>query len=478
MSEKLFEKINTQLKQKPLVYFCREVERAIGFEHIIENYHICCIEDNHIVDELIKRGYLIFCLEREVKDITYKSTVKLPSHPKVLNWLDKIKKDGEFYSMSFFPSDVLDFKLKKLGATTLGNPYKFYLEFENKLRASQFFKNNNIRIPENFINILGEDKYSDLKTKLGVKFIVQLEKSHTGAGTFIINDENQFQEIINQYKGNTVKFSKFIDGETYTLNVCITEEHFHIGPLQYQITGIEELTTGKGSTVGNDFTKGIEVLKDNLELKKDLTNQINLIAAALTVEGYRGLLGVDLIISDNKAYVLEINARQTANIPLQTKLEFFYDIPIPLQIINLATFLNIKTENNLYSNLNEVKGSQIFLRALSNNTKINVEPKSGVYRLQSDNAALDNILTGEKKDNTILIDEDGDKPLIYKSPGYNVLDLEQNSGFILNFQRDGQVKNEFEELARMQFTESLMQNGQIKPWIMESLKSLREKITK
>ena len=50
------DQINQQLKQTPLIYVCVELERALGLEDLLENYHVICYQDSQIVDQLLEKG--------------------------------------------------------------------------------------------------------------------------------------------------------------------------------------------------------------------------------------------------------------------------------------------------------------------------------------------------------------------------------------------------------------------------------------
>src|SRR5690349_17450364 len=101
--EKLLKSINEKLEKKPLIYFSREVERALGLEYHLKNYHICCIEDSPQVDTLLKHGVSIFCAEREGIELPSKMTSNLLEVDKVQEWISNITQGESFYAMTFFP---------------------------------------------------------------------------------------------------------------------------------------------------------------------------------------------------------------------------------------------------------------------------------------------------------------------------------------------------------------------------------------
>src|SRR5690606_8657927 len=140
-----------------------------------------------------------------------------------------------------------------------------------------------------------------------------------------------------KYLGNVVKIAEYVAGDAYTVNACITKKGVFVAGLQYQITGVRELTAGEGSTVGNDFSYANK-LGSSIRVKIfEVTKKVGEI---MQRDGFRGLFGLDIVVRMGEIYIIEINARQTANIPLQTKLEFLQD-KIPLSLINLAEWLGV-----------------------------------------------------------------------------------------------------------------------------------------
>ncbi|MCA9381538.1 ATP-grasp domain-containing protein [Candidatus Dojkabacteria bacterium] len=462
--------INNKLKDKPLIYFCREAERAIGLEHHLENYHICCIENSDMVTELQGRGVSIFCLESETNEkLEAKSTNQLINNTYVQEWINKISNGNGFYALTFIPTNTIDYKIKNLGGTLLGNDYNLYLKYENKVEQALALKQNNIKSPEVLIDEIQKIEYSELTTKFKNGFVVQNERSHTGSGTFINPTDQEFNELRSEMAGNRVKVSEFIDGIALTLNVVIYNGSIYIGGLQYQITGIPELTPSSGSTVGNDFGFFYKNKIED-ELLVDITNEIAKTAKMLMSDGYKGFFGLDFIIKDNEAFLIEINARQSANVPFQTELELENTSQIPQLLLHIASLLSI-SEAVEFKHMPNLKGSQLFLRMFEDGQIENIN-KSGIYRLQSDNSAI-NWETGEDKAGVIYLDEEKDKPVIFQKNGYRVEDAD-GEGFLLHFQKDDAKKNKFDEKVRLQINDSIVdENGKIVPWALELMKVLK-----
>ncbi len=467
--QELLQKINEKLKSTPLIYFSREAERGIGLEDLLENYFVASSEFDHISSSL-KNGFSL------MKDGNYenekKSTLELIKDDRTKSWLDQLKirivgKDhtSPFYAMTFQNIKPIKLNIEALGGTLLNNDFDLSNKFEDKLIQYKILQENNIKIPKGFIKNISEVKADEVLREFPNGCVVQTQRSHTGTGTYFVKNQEEFVNLEKELQGNLVKFTELIDGVSLTANACIAFRKIFINGLQFQITGIPELTPGLGSTVGNDFTYANKLDK---KIKDEIFVEIQKLGEILKSEGYRGLFGLDLVLdkNTNEIYIIEINARQTANIPLQTKLEIKAN-KTPLLLLHIAEFLDIQDEAEPETEFSELIGSQIFLRSKRDSFEIKNELHSGIYRLQSDNSAKDwNSM--QVKENVILIDEDGDKPLIKIKDGYNVNDIEE-AGFLALFQQKGLIKNKFEELARFQFLDGIIADNNVHPWILEAL---------
>jgi len=468
LTETLLNQVNQKLKDKPLIYFCKDSERSTGLEGLLQNYHIACSDNNYLTQSLSNKSN-VYCEQIINKDSNITSTLELLSSPNLLSWLKGITKNQEFYGQFFQFNNPSAIKLVNLKGSVLNNDVNLNRKFEDKLSQHKFLSENNIPIPQTIIGNISEFSYHDLNAELGAEFVVQLDRAHTGLGTFFVKSESEWNKTQRNLAGNIVKLTRIVKGVPYTVNGCITKKGVFVAGLQYQITGIPELTAGEGSTVGNDFSFANEL---SPHIKNNIFNMVKIVGELMQNDGFKGLFGIDLILENNANPILiEINARQTANISLQTRLELKADIT-PLSLINLAEFLNVPIEEDPPTDIKPLEGSQVFLRSKQENFKINHSLKSGIYRLQSDNAAIDwNLL--HLKDGVILIDEEGDKPLVWQKDGYNVNDIENNTGgFVLLIQSKNSLRNKTDELARMQFNNRIVSSAGLSPWITEAFSSI------
>jgi predicted ATP-grasp superfamily ATP-dependent carboligase len=400
--------------------------------------------------------------------LLHKSTGQLLGQKETQEWIKEVTNGKPFYAVTFTPNQTVDYKIQKLGGTLLMNSYDLHQNFENKISQAVNMQKAGVRIPQNTARYIHELSFDKLVEEFGENFVLQTDRAHTGSGTHMVKSPEQFETVSKEYAGNIVKISKYVDGIPITLNVCIYNGNIYIGGLQYQITGIPELASSEGSTVGNDFG-WIYQKEISDKLLVDLTTEISKVGKSMIDSGYKGLFGLDLVIMKDEAYLIEINARQSANIPFQTQLELMHLDQPPQLLLHIAEFLGCEPEQFEYSHMPKLQGSQIFLRA-KKDIDLKQSVRSGAYRLQSDNSASD--WSGdepERIDNVFFIDEEQDKPLILQNVAYR-LDQIGDDSFLMHFQKADNQKRLFDEICRIQFKNSIVdENQNVSPWIIEAL---------
>lgn len=471
-----FEIIQDIFGDRKILYFAREAERAIGLEDLIENYFIAAYEKSEIFNFLDKSKS--FCLDdinntNNVQNVSVseKSSMSLLKNSLTQNWI-KDKIGDNFYAFTLFPSKPLLFRISDLGGELMYNDFDLTAKLENKINSLQLFQDLQLPLPPHRVVQIDNTSSFQLLSDFiqSAELVIQFEKGHTGNSTFFINNEADFDNLKKNFSGNKARVVKKIDGISLTINCCIYKDQCFSGPLQYQITGIEPFTSSLGTTVGNDFSYGSELIQNN-SLSNQLENIIKKLSNYLIQQNYKGIFGLDLVWDKSNLYLIEVNARQTANMPFQTQLEILQLEQLPMMVVHMASLLNIDINRKYlddFKNFPILKGSQIFVRAKLDNTILDHNFKSGFYRLQGDASAYN-----LSSDQVIFIDESEDMPLIFQQEGYK-LNNSSNDSFLILFQSKCVIKNMYEELFRFQFNDSCLINEMVKPWIYQAAKKLQD----
>lgn len=461
--------VNRFLAGKSLYYFSREVERGLGLENVLTNFHLVHIQNSQYTNYFKDTGVKYFCLEDscEINSINGGSR-RLYQDKNVLDYLANNNKQ-ENYVQTFKVSPSFEKLTAQNGLKLLNTTSELNRKYEDKLSQYEIL-GDQVKFPKTIITNLGELTYLQIVQKLGDKFTLQFARGHTGKGTYIIETEEDFNDASKDNAGRKARFAEFIEGIAYTLNACITKKGVFVGGLSLQITGEKGLTTNPGATVGNDWSR-----RTNLDKVDDLAKQVSIIAAKMASDGFRGLFGVDFLVKDTgEVFIIEINARQTASIPMYTKLQLITQ-EVPLSLIHLMEFfgldINLSPSEYNQRNIMAQPYSQIYIRA-EQQLEIRHQVDMGLYRLQGDNAAI-NRYTDEVEKTTIFLDEDRDKALLFQKYATNIGDMDRQ-GILLLTNIEGRIVNPGDEIARINLNQTAVsENGRVYPWIVEALQSIK-----
>lgn len=271
-----------------------------------------------------------FCIYTEIKQDWLLS---LPLKGRAA-WLGKTKQYGFsvsklLRSKKFIDAYKTDRKRKFVMYSPIDPPYKInplaYLmnspaiahAYENKRYFRDEFADQ-VRMPEYEIRYMNEldraASYRDLQQRYG-QFMLQDEDSSGSKGTYAIKNHDDYLEAIKSLKkfsrGRTIVVSKFVKGEPASVQVCITKYGIFNGGIQRQLIDNKYLSNNK--LEGANKWCGGEM---GVEYSDFVHHQVNEMASVIGLElarhGYKGIFGIDLIISpEHEVYAIEINARLT-----------------------------------------------------------------------------------------------------------------------------------------------------------------------
>lgn len=453
-------------------YFCNDPERALGLEKVIPNFHIIYIDKSQYTDSFEREKINHFCWQDHLPEgtETYRNSYKLLKSSEFEKYFLQTKSEVNYFQ-TFKISPAFAKKVADFGGVLVNTDASLNRKFEDKLSQFKELSALDISLPKGEIIEIENMSFLDFQKKYGEKFVIQFDRGHTGSGTNFIKDEETLENLKKEFPHREVRVAEFVQGVAYTFNAVVGSDNVYCGGLSRQITGVPELTINEGGTVGNDFfyraelTKGINnIISDAIKIGKHMQ-----------AAGYLGLFGLDLIIEPDGGHkIIEINARQPASIPLFTKMQLLNG-QIPLAMIHTAEFAKIPysinpNEYNVEA-MSQMNFSQIFVRSFKDYT-LEFPLKSGIYRLQGDNAAIDRA-SAVVRPNTIFLDEDRDKALLFQKEGYSIYDI-QEGGFLLLTPYKGRVLKINDELGRIQITSSAYsQNGEINRWIIDSLVAIK-----
>lgn len=471
--QKLLEKINQQLDKATYFYLTRDIERALGLEDLISSYHVAVINNSPILELVRKNNVSVFSLAEHTTNLPA-SSYRLLKSDSFQNYLQTINSDTR-YLQTFKVSGAFQRFAEQQKFRVMNTSSALNRLFEDKVSQSKQLLASGVKVPNQEVVVLGSSSFNDMKSKYGDLFVLQFNRGHSGNATYFIDSEALWSELAGKYPQREARISQFISGPTYTLNGVITKHGVYLGGLSLQITGIKELSLEKGATVGNDFLCREGFKETTLT---EIIAQAERIGNYMHSLGYLGMFGIDLIISNGSPYIVEINARQPASIPYYTKIQRNLQ-QTPLALMHIAAFLDLEIEEDaeVYNqvSMQPIEYSQVSIRAFED-TQVNTQFKSGIFRLQSDNSAK-SVATGEVIADTIFLDEDQDKPLILQKETYNASDLNTESGILLLMPSAMQKISKGAEIIRLQAKQSVLLDATtVKPWVSDILVSIKNQL--
>lgn len=362
----------------PIFYVTPDSFRSIGFEEIIPNYHLICLEDDAIAAILNKKGVKVFSYKKETGGGTpiSKNTGILLSQPEVQEYI-KLNSQKQPAILYFKPSKKIEALCQENNWIRLGNTESAAQIFEDKISFYKLCLREDWSVVPGEINTLDKLHYTSLAGKYGQRIIIQFGRGWAGQTTFLIDNENDLKKLQDEYPSREVRLTKFIQGLTFINNACVTKEEILVSPPAQQINQNDSCF---GVTYGRQWPSRLSLnQEDQLE---SLTKKVG---EKMREVGYRGLFGLDFLIdSQERFYLLENNARQTASISFYTQYEILNKkTPFILQHINEFLKLNLPEISDLKT---KICGGELIIR---NNKKVKTYVKDilrlGVYDFQENN---------------------------------------------------------------------------------------------
>jgi hypothetical protein len=261
---------------------------------------------------------------------------------------------------------------------------------------------------------LTEEAFVELST-LYEKFVIQDVESSGSKGTFIVLTKEQYDKAVKKLKetsySGSVVVSRFVQGETCSVQVCVTKYGIFAGGLQRQLVDSKYLCNL--DLPGVSRWCGGELGVDAPDIVKHRTQEIaTVVGSELASHGYRGIFGVDLLITpENDVYAIEINARLTGYTHILSDMQYAKG-KIPFSVLHTLELGNYKYEVEdleALPTMNSITKPYSFLilnNFLDGSFHLETHIKNGIYEY------------------------DG-KTIKYVKPGYSVAELENDHQLII-----------------------------------------------
>ncbi len=373
--------------------------------YFCQPYYIIVLRRTLDLPQLRKRAE-IFCLEEEVghfveaKGFTSES---LLSHLAVREFLKKMT--GPCYLLLYQSYPDLEALAERQGWVLLANPSSLRMRVSDRAffyRMANQVKLN--RVPGDLYparDLLAFD-YEHWAQRIAPHFVVQFPEIRQGGGrgTFFVKSESHYQSVRKILKRGTWRgtkiettaIHKFMDGIPASLALCLTRHGILFSSLQRQLIDLPYCGDISENGIFCGHSWGDTAWPSHVQA--EAVRQARLIGEYLAGIGYKGILGIDFIISRDKeqVYPLECNPRFTGAFPMLSQLQLWHNI-IPMDVFHMLEFLDLPYEMDLPS-LNAryeepVRGSHIILFGGSNALLIgNGLPDAGLYERDPDSGRI------------------------------------------------------------------------------------------
>jgi len=259
--------------------------------------------------------------------------------------LELLSKRDDVHFMSYNPYLVVT-NDKKIQAKALCRNNMDVMRLTNdKIQFREWVKNYVHTLNSTVLKASECNYYNLLKKYKTDTFVIQANIASGGCGTFILDRESydSVDKLI-EPEQNYLVSSYVFNNIPVNIHLIIYKQKVVLSPASIQIMN---RSNNKLLYRGADFISYLDI--DEVG-RKDFEYGAYEIGKELQKLGYRGVCGIDALITENKAYFLEVNNRFQASTPLINKAFMKAGLP-SLHSMNLEAFSESKP---LVSDIHEI----------------------------------------------------------------------------------------------------------------------------
>lgn len=299
--------LSDSLRERPVVYVTRDIERALGLPLGTPGYSIIANASAFANEMAVGHPNVLLIQEDHILD-----THELLAHPKTAEYIRTITNP----SILVFKNTKIIEKICGAHGWPLLNPSaQLSAQIEEKITQLSFLPALSSFFPDYQVIIGKELEWQQ------TPIVVQFNHSHTGSGTKLITAESDLNELKNTFPNRPMRVAPYITGPLFTNNNIVVGSNVFVGNMSYQITGLTPFTDNPFATIGNDWAFPYHTLS---ETERQAYHKIaTTVGAELARHGWRGLFGIDAILDSatRQWRLLEINARQPASTVYESQLQ-------------------------------------------------------------------------------------------------------------------------------------------------------------
>ncbi len=216
--------------------------------------------------------------------------------------------------LAFKPASKLEFLAKQHDWNLLTPSAELNRQLENKISVMDVFSKTGLPMLAWEVLEPSKTSWAELTGKLGERIVAQTERGHAGSSSVVLVTALDFDNL---EADRLTKFSRLLEGETWTVNAVATKHGTLSSRPFYQLQG--EVICGikdELGTCGNQH----RVVSDDLVV--EIIAHTKKFGDYIYSEGYRGWFGLDVLVVDGKiAGYIECNPRLTASVGIFTEMQ-------------------------------------------------------------------------------------------------------------------------------------------------------------
>lgn len=251
---------------------------------------------------------------------------------------------------------------------------------DNKIFTRFSLKEYNLPVPES-IKVQNKDlDFTNISNLLGVPFVLQTPVGSSGTGTYLVENNCIMEEIKNGGYSKIWLASRYIGEITINVHGLVLQNSINVSLPSVQVSGVKELSNNWGTYCGSDFLAGQNLC---LTIKERIQNLAESVGRWLLDFGYEGIYGVDMILSKENVYIVEVNPRMQGSTWLLSEIELSSG-RTPLVVKNILWHLEAQKQFKDAKNVNLIGASYLILHSIAK-TQITIQHdlRSGAYTIDN-----------------------------------------------------------------------------------------------
>jgi len=237
--------------------------------------------------------------------------------------------------------------------------------------------------------------YETARASYDTPFVVQRKSGSSGSGTFVVRQKKTYGSLQAKLGSENVIFTRFVKGRSVNVNCCVVssgeEKDVLVSPLSVQLTGFKECVRKRLDYCGNDFG-AVDLFFSGSQIRRffDISQKLG---RWLIQEGWRGMYGMDIMLSGDNVFV-DLNPRFQGSTQILTEIQLKHNV-LPLAYFHVGEFMDANIPRDYLKDYNEsareftkassFSGAQIILHNRKQKyATVGGDLHSGVYRVTND----------------------------------------------------------------------------------------------